>query len=423
MKLINVNKIYHNKNGDVVALSNINLSFESKGMIFIVGESGSGKTTLANIMNEQDHDYSGEFCLDGIIEYIEQDVCLFDHLSIIDNLKLIDHDIEKIESLLNKLDLTEHKYKKINQLSQGQKKRVQVIRSLLVPFDYLLLDEPTAGLDNHSSLIVMQILKEISKDKCVLIITHEQVLEKEYSDRTIFVNKGKIEKDICYNVVSELKQMEVNNRENKFNKNKLLILLKNMKSSLMTYSIKCMILFILVFAFMILGSFGYSINNEVTKKAKWLNSENIIVTQPLDSETKNGDLYDWDDVQKVKDNIEGIIGYQVGWEAKHISFDDTFTPDMTYGQVLDAVKKIEDEYQASEIPSDSEYYRYLDIIKDAKDYEEKTGKSFDNDRIVTIDFRAYEGFSRTDEGDIIFPPFFFKYFRIVFRKSNDLSSF
>lgn len=88
----------------------------------------------------------------------------------------------------------------------------------------------------------------------------------------------------------------------------------------MTYSIKCMILFILVFAFMILGSFGYSINNEVTKKAKWLNSENIIVTQPLDSETKNGDLYDWDDVQKVKDNIEGIIGYQVGWESKAYFF-------------------------------------------------------------------------------------------------------
>ena len=94
--LKNITKVYHNKNGDVLALDDISLAFENKGMTFILGPSGCGKTTLLNIVSGNDSQYEGERQADGSIECMPQEIQLFENMSILDNLLLVSEDKEKI---------------------------------------------------------------------------------------------------------------------------------------------------------------------------------------------------------------------------------------------------------------------------------------------------------------------------------------
>lgn len=107
MKLQNISKTYHNKNNDVIALNNINLSFSSQGMTFIVGESGCGKTTLLNIIAGYDKDYEGTLEIEGKVECIEQEIMLMENMSVFDNLLLVSGDREKINVLLEHFQLKE----------------------------------------------------------------------------------------------------------------------------------------------------------------------------------------------------------------------------------------------------------------------------------------------------------------------------
>ena len=99
-----------------------------------------------------------------------------------------------------------------------------------------------------------------------------------------------------------------------------------------------------------MNSFLFSIEGNIEERNKWLTSDNIIVTQPLDQETQRGDLYDQADIQKVKDNINSVIGYQVGFAASHISFVETLTPTMNLNELKDAIKQEEDRHEQTNEP-------------------------------------------------------------------------
>ena len=163
MRLDNINKTYHNKLNDVHVLKDLNFTLNTVGLTFIIGKSGSGKTTLLNILAGRDHDYTGTMILDGNVEYVEQEYNLMESLSVFDNLFMLCKDKKMIDLKLKQFGLFEHKDKKVNKLSTGQKKRVQVLKCLLSQPDLLICDEPTAALDAANSKLVMEALKEAGK--------------------------------------------------------------------------------------------------------------------------------------------------------------------------------------------------------------------------------------------------------------------
>ena len=206
LKLENINKSYNNE----LILKNINLYFEDTGFISILGPSGSGKTTLLNIISGLIKPDSGTIQYNNLLlnkfnrkswdsfrtynlSYIFQDYKLLEDITVIDNIKIVTNNNNKIKQLLAKLEINKIQKQKVNKLSGGEKQRVAIARALVNDPDILLADEPTGALDTINSVKIMNILKEISKNKLVIIVTHNIELAKKYSDKIIYIKDGTTE--------------------------------------------------------------------------------------------------------------------------------------------------------------------------------------------------------------------------------------
>ena len=219
IKINNLNKSYYSDSKSITrALENINLDFSNSGLNFIVGESGSGKSTLLNIIGGIDNYDSGSVVVAGhslsdlnsneldyyrnsIIGFVFQEYNLLTEFSVRDNVKLA-LDInsianeEKIDDILLKLGIKEIENNSVNDISSGQKQRVAIARALIKEPSILIADEPTGALDLKTSLEIIEIFKEISKEKLVIIITHDLDIASKYGDRIIELKDGSIIKDI-----------------------------------------------------------------------------------------------------------------------------------------------------------------------------------------------------------------------------------
>ncbi len=197
-------KIYGKDNLEQIALNNINLSLSNNGLVVICGDSGSGKTTLLNCVGGVDNLTSGEVinCSKQDVSYIFQDYALINELSIKDNLQIA-YDISdkslQVEDALKMVNIFEDINKKINELSGGQKQRVGIARSLISGRRILLADEPTGNLDKNNAHIIAELLKSISADRLVIVVTHNLDLFYDYADRLIMIEDGYIIRDeiIC----------------------------------------------------------------------------------------------------------------------------------------------------------------------------------------------------------------------------------
>ncbi|MGL5753120.1 MAG: ATP-binding cassette domain-containing protein [Paraclostridium sp.] len=202
LKLKNINKSFNN----IKVLKNLNLQLES-GLNFIVGPSGSGKSTLLKILSGIDKNYQGEVFYQGksikqfnstelnsyyynSVGFIWQNFQLINHLSVEDNVKIVlqladlkeeEKDI-KVKQILSKLQIENLADKKVANLSGGQKQRVAIARALIKNPEIIIADEPTGALDKTSSTIIMNILREISKERTVIIVTHDKSLVDEDSN-------------------------------------------------------------------------------------------------------------------------------------------------------------------------------------------------------------------------------------------------
>ncbi len=214
IKLININKIYN----EVEVLKDININFREKELVCILGPSGSGKSTLLNIISAIEKPDSGELYLGNLnifklskkkqdyyrsnyINFIFQNYNLIKYLNVKDNLNINSNlkgykcGLKKLNIILDKLGINNLLKQKTNKLSGGEEQRVAIARSLIGNVKIILADEPTGALDSVNSIKVMEILKEISKDKLVIMVTHNETLAKKYSDRIIRINDGKIIED------------------------------------------------------------------------------------------------------------------------------------------------------------------------------------------------------------------------------------
>ena len=233
IKVIDLCKEYKsNEHVTCSALKNINFTLPEKGMVFICGKSGSGKSTLLNILGGLDNLTSGDVVVDGIsmskfrsadfdnyrnndIGFIFQDFCLMDTFTIYENIKFsLDLQQKEDEQLiLNTLKMVDleglgNRYPK--ELSGGQKQRVAIARALIKKPKMILADEPTGNLDSVTSKVVLEKLKEISKNNLVLIISHNYDDAQLYADRIIELSDGQIVSDTERIENSEFKLIDKN---------------------------------------------------------------------------------------------------------------------------------------------------------------------------------------------------------------------
>lgn len=220
LKLNNIKKNYETGNESVKALKGISIEFRENEFVSILGPSGCGKTTLLNIIGGLDHYTSGDLIIDGIstkkykdrdwdtyrnhrIGFVFQNYNLISHQTVLSNVELaltlsgVDKQTRRKKAIevLEKVGLKDQMHKKPNQMSGGQMQRVAIARALVNDPDILLADEPTGALDTKTSVQIMEILKEISKDRLIIMVTHNPDLAEKYSTRIINLLDGEVTSD------------------------------------------------------------------------------------------------------------------------------------------------------------------------------------------------------------------------------------
>lgn len=217
--MINVKHLKKKYTRGKEVITDLSLSFGETGLNIVCGKSGCGKTTLINILGGMDLEYEGEVTVDGLdlnhctyteiadyrnftSAFVFQKNSLFEFLTVEENLKLcldIQNNDSNISEALERVGLKGFEKKKVRALSGGEKQRVAIARALIKDCKIIFADEPTSALDSKNAHKIFQLFKELSKDKLVIIVTHDMKKATMYADRVIRLIDGNIEEDIVYN--------------------------------------------------------------------------------------------------------------------------------------------------------------------------------------------------------------------------------
>ena len=217
LSLRNVVKTYSAGDNTVAALKDISIDFRKSEFVSILGPSGCGKTTLLNIIGGLDRYTSGDLAINGVstkeysendwnsyrnhsIGFVFQSYNLIPHQTVLANVELAltlsgvskEERRRRAVEVLTKVGLGDQLKKKPNQMSGGQMQRVAIARALVNDPEILLADEPTGALDSETSVQIMEILREISKDKLIIMVTHNPELANEYSSRIVRLLDGRV---------------------------------------------------------------------------------------------------------------------------------------------------------------------------------------------------------------------------------------
>ena len=221
LELKNVKKFYHTKAGTVNALDGVSLTFPSSGLIFILGKSGSGKTTLLNVVGGLDGIDEGEISIQDknfsafsaeeydsyrntVVGFVFQEYNLLSEYTVEYNIKIamemqgVPTDEERIDGLLKEFEIEGLRSRKPSELSGGQRQRVAIARALVKSPHIIMADEPTGALDSATGAQVFDTLKKLSKDKLVIVVSHDNEFAERYADRIIRLVDGKIVEDVTF---------------------------------------------------------------------------------------------------------------------------------------------------------------------------------------------------------------------------------
>ena len=220
LQIQHICKEYRTANLVQKALDDVSLNLRDNEFVAILGPSGSGKTTLLNIIGGLDRYDSGDLVVNGIstrkykdrdwdsyrnhtIGFVFQSYNLIPHQTVLSNVELAltisgigkEERRKRAIEALEQVGLGEQLHKKPNQMSGGQMQRVAIARALVNDPDILLADEPTGALDSETSVQVMDLLREVAKDRLVVMVTHNPELAQEYATRIVKLKDGKIRSD------------------------------------------------------------------------------------------------------------------------------------------------------------------------------------------------------------------------------------
>ena len=237
LELVNIRKEYVTGDNVTVALKNVSVKFRENEFVSILGPSGCGKTTLLNIVGGLDRYTDGDLIINGkstkeykdrdwdvyrnhTIGFVFQTYNLIMHLTVLENVELAltlsgineSERRQRTIEVLEKVGLSDKLNSRPNQLSGGQMQRVAIARALVNNPDILLADEPTGALDSTTSVQIMELLKEIAKEKLVIMVTHNPELADEYSTRIIRIKDGELMEDSnpCEEVIVKEKDESTN---------------------------------------------------------------------------------------------------------------------------------------------------------------------------------------------------------------------
>ena len=235
LQLQHISKVYHTANQEFHALKDISIRFRENEFVSILGQSGSGKTTLLNIIGGLDQYTSGDLLIQGkstkqfkdrdwdsyrnhTIGFVFQSYNLIGHQTALSNVEIAMtlSGVSKAErkkraiEALERVGLKDHLYKKPSQMSGGQMQRIAIARALVNNPKVVLADEPTGALDSETSLQIMELLKDIAKERLVIMVTHNPALAQTYSTRIVQVLDGSILSDSNpYEPTEETKQGDI----------------------------------------------------------------------------------------------------------------------------------------------------------------------------------------------------------------------
>ncbi len=235
LQLQHISKVYHTANQEFHALKDISIRFRENEFVSILGQSGSGKTTLLNIIGGLDQYTSGDLLIQGkstkqfkdrdwdsyrnhTIGFVFQSYNLIGHQTALSNVEIAMtlSGVSKAErkkraiEALERVGLKDHLYKKPNQMSGGQMQRIAIARALVNNPKVVLADEPTGALDSETSVQIMELLKDIAKERLVIMVTHNPKLAQTYSTRIVQVLDGNILSDSNpYEPTEETKQGDI----------------------------------------------------------------------------------------------------------------------------------------------------------------------------------------------------------------------
>lgn len=285
IKLKNVSKFYYSKGIIATGFAKVNLEFEIGEFVAITGESGSGKSTLLNVISGLDSYEEGEMYIDGkeTSHYLEKDWELYrrknigniyqnfnliNSYTVYQNIDLIlslngikkEERKKKIEELLKRVDMYKYRKTKVSKLSGGQKQRIAIARALAKDVPIIIADEPTGSLDKRSAMNIIKLLKEISEDKLVIIVTHNYEQVSEYVTRKITMHDGKVLEDKKFKNIKENIVREEKTYKNISFFNKLQLGFRNTFNVIPKF-----ILLFLVYAFIVaslMGEYSFFKKNE-----------------------------------------------------------------------------------------------------------------------------------------------------------------
>ena len=219
LEIRNLTKIYQSKKMEPVrALDNISLSFSDTGMVFLLGKSGSGKSTLLNVLGGLDKFNSGEIIIDGkssrtfkekdfdayrntYLGFIFQEYNILPEFTVEKNIEFAlelqgkKADKAAVNALLEQVDLIGYGKRRPNELSGGQKQRIAIARALIKNPQIIMADEPTGALDSKTGKQVFETLKKLSREKLVIVVSHDREFAEYYGDRIIELKDGKVISD------------------------------------------------------------------------------------------------------------------------------------------------------------------------------------------------------------------------------------
>lgn len=219
LEVKNLVKTYSSKGGVVHALDGVSIKFAETGMVFLVGKSGSGKSTLLNVSGGLDVPTDGEIIVNGIssknftpsdfdsyrntfVGFVFQEYNILEEFTVAQNIELALQlqnkpcDKKAVSSLLEQVDLGGMEKRKPNTLSGGQRQRVAIARALIKNPKIIMADEPTGALDARTGRQIFDTLKKLSKDRLVLVVSHDKEFAREYADRIIELVDGKVCSDV-----------------------------------------------------------------------------------------------------------------------------------------------------------------------------------------------------------------------------------
>ena len=230
LTLKSISKTYKPKKGaPVQALKDISLSFEDSGMVFLLGKSGSGKSTLLNLIGGLDFADRGEIIIDGrstkdfnqrdydsyrntYIGFVFQEYNVLNDFTVGENISLAlelqnqKGQKQKVDDILKEVDLEGYGDRKPNELSGGQKQRVAIARAIVKDPKIIMADEPTGALDSETGKAIFDTLKRLSKDRLVIVVSHDREFAETYGDRIIELADGEVISDRTLTIENKIKE-------------------------------------------------------------------------------------------------------------------------------------------------------------------------------------------------------------------------